>query len=83
MKNPFSLGQHEEPEFQLRRRRVIERRRRPRIAVVMGIETGDIRMFLGFVLARQPPVGQGLLIHEVSRSHTKRCTTDGKTLLDE
>ena len=23
-----------------------------------------------FVLAQQPPVGQGLLIHEVSRSHT-------------
>ena len=23
-----------------------------------------------FVLVRQPPVGQGLLIHEVSRSHT-------------
>jgi hypothetical protein len=22
------------------------------------------------ILARQPPVGQGLLIHEVSRSHT-------------
>jgi hypothetical protein len=25
---------------------------------------------LPFYLARQPPVGQGLLIHEVSRSHT-------------
>ena len=24
-----------------------------------------------FVLVRQPPVGQGLIIHEVSRSHTK------------
>jgi len=24
----------------------------------------------GFFLARQPPVGQGLLIHEISRSHT-------------
>jgi len=23
-----------------------------------------------FVLARQPPVGQDLLIHEVSKSHT-------------
>ena len=26
--------------------------------------------FLSFFLARQPPLGQGLLIHEVSRSHT-------------
>jgi len=26
-------------------------------------------MFVCF-LARQPPIGQGLLIHEVSRSHT-------------
>jgi len=23
-----------------------------------------------FILAQQPPVGQGLLIHEVSRAHT-------------
>jgi hypothetical protein len=27
-------------------------------------------MFLCLFLAQQPPVGQGLLIHEVSRSHT-------------
>jgi len=26
--------------------------------------------YLGVSLAQQPPVGQGLLIHEVSRSHT-------------
>ena len=31
-----------------------------------------------FFLAQQPPVGQGLLIHEVSRSHTV-----GRTPLDE
>jgi len=31
-------------------------------------------------LAQQPPVGHGLLIHEVSRSHT---TTVGRTPLDE
>ena len=30
-----------------------------------------------------PPVGQGLLIHEVSRSHTHRRTTVGRTPLDE
>jgi len=30
-----------------------------------------------------PPVGQGLLIHEISRSHTKRRTTVGTTPLDE
>jgi len=30
-----------------------------------------------------PSVGQGLLIHEVSRSHTKRLTTVGTTPLDE
>jgi len=29
----------------------------------------DRRDFL-FPLAQQPPVGQGLLIHQVSRSHT-------------
>jgi len=29
--------------------------------------------FYFFFWARQPPLGQGLLIHEVSRSHT---TTD-------
>jgi len=27
-------------------------------------------MFVCLFLARQPPVGQGLIIHEVSRSHT-------------
>ena len=27
-------------------------------------------IFFFFLLAQQPPVGQGLLIHEVSRSHT-------------
>jgi len=32
------------------------------------------------LLAQQPPVGQGLLIHEVSRS---RRTTVGRTSLDE
>ena len=34
-------------------------------------------------LARQPPVGQGLLIYEVSRSHTQRRTTVGRTPLEE
>jgi len=38
--------------------------------------------FFLLLLARQPPVGQGLLIHEVSRSH-KRRTTVGRTPLEE
>jgi len=36
-----------------------------------------------FNLAQQPPVGHGLLIHEVSRSHTEGHTTVGRTPLDE
>jgi len=32
--------------------------------------------------APPPPVGHGLLIHEVSRSHTKRLTTVGRPPLD-
>ena len=38
---------------------------------------------LFFLLAQQPPVGQGLLIHEFSRSHTQRSTTVGRTPLDD
>ena len=34
-------------------------------------------------LAEHPPVGQGFLILEVSRSHTHRRTTVGRTPLDE
>jgi hypothetical protein len=30
----------------------------------------NLACFLGCFLAQQPPVGQGLFIHEVSRSHT-------------
>jgi hypothetical protein len=30
----------------------------------------DVCLFVCLFLARQPPVGQGLLIYEVSRSHT-------------
>jgi len=36
-----------------------------------------------FFWRNSPPVGQGLLIHEVSRSHTKRRTTVGSNPLDE
>ena len=39
--------------------------------------------FFFLLLAQQPPVGQGLLIHEVSRSHTQWRTTVGWTALDE
>ena len=34
-------------------------------------------------LARQPPVGHGLLIHEDFLDHTQRCTTVGRTPMDE
>jgi hypothetical protein len=44
---------------------------------------GNIYSFYVFVAtAPPPPVGQGLLIHEVSRSHTA-TTTDGRTPLDK
>ena len=39
--------------------------------------------FLGWVWGQQPPVGQGLLIPEVSRSHTQWHTTVGRTPLDK
>jgi len=35
-----------------------------------------------FLLAQQPPVGQGFLIHEVSRSHTTTHHS-GRTALEE
>jgi hypothetical protein len=35
-----------------------------------------------FYMAQQPPVGQGLLIHEVSRSQSTSSTV-GRTPLDE
>ena len=38
--------------------------------------------YLVFTLAQQLPVGRGLLIHEVSRSHT-RHTAIGRTPLDD
>jgi len=40
-------------------------------------EPRAVSLFVLFVclsLARQPPLGQGLLIHEVSRSHTTHHT---------
>ena len=37
-------------------------------------------LYIFFCLAQQPPLGQGLLIHEVSRSDT-RLTTVHRTLL--
>jgi len=36
-----------------------------------------------FFLVRQPTVGQGLLIHNVSRSHIQQHITIGRTPLDE
>jgi len=40
-------------------------------------------LFVCLFLARQSPLGHGLLIHEVSRSHTQRRTTVCRTPLDE
>jgi len=41
------------------------------------------RVVFFFILAQQPPVGHGLLNHEVSRRHTQRRTIVGRTPLDE
>ena len=38
--------------------------------IIIITDTGHIFVVCLLFLARQPPVGQGLLIHEVSRSHT-------------
>ena len=50
-------------------------------------KTNYLWVCLSFFLARQrppsPPVGHGLLIYEVSISHTLRHTTVGRTPLDE
>ena len=45
----------------------------------------SILIFFLSLLARQPPVGLGLLIHEVCffLDHTQRHTTVGRTPLDE
>jgi len=40
--------------------------------LTVNIQTNNFshRLFVSLFLALQPPVGQDLLIHEVSRSHT-------------
>jgi hypothetical protein len=40
------------------------------VIVLIQNHTLDSRRIIFFLLAKQPPVGQGLLTHEVSRSHT-------------
>ena len=40
---------------------------------------GPKKAELTFFLAQQRPVGQSLIIHEISRSHTQRRTTVGRT----
>jgi len=40
------------------------------IALISCKVSGSFLLLLFFFLAQQPPVSQGLLIHEVSRSHT-------------
>jgi len=42
-------------------------------AVLLILAT--VRFYYFFLLAQQPPLGQGLLIHEVSRSHTTKHHT--------
>jgi hypothetical protein len=34
-------------------------------------------------MAQQPPVGQGVLIIDATRSHSDKCATVGRTPLDE
>jgi hypothetical protein len=41
------------------------------------------RILIFFFVALRPNAGHGLLIPEVSRSHTQRRTTVGRTPLDE
>ena len=66
----------------------------PALTEVVDVYTGDclkvfnchvhLMLLSMFVFgAKAPPVGQCLLIHEVSRSHTQRRTTVGRTPLDE
>ena len=43
----------------------------------------EVFFFVCLFLAWQPPVGQSLLIHEVSSSHTQRRTTVGRISLEE
>jgi hypothetical protein len=40
--------------------------------IVIINETDGVCLFVCLFLARQPPVGQGLLIHEVCRSYHTR-----------
>jgi hypothetical protein len=40
------------------------------IVIYVRVVANDVVISSFFLLAQQPPVGQDLLIHEVSRSHT-------------
>ena len=42
----------------------------PLLCLIVSLFSEKFRLFVCLFLARQPPVGHGLLIHEVSRSHT-------------
>jgi len=56
--------------------------RKPSIVLTIFVIYFKILVVLFFfTMAQQPPVGQGLLIIEASRSHTH--TTLGRTSLDE
>jgi len=46
-------------------------------------EINDIFFYIFFSVALRPNAGEGLLIREVSRSHTQRRVTVGRTSLDE
>jgi hypothetical protein len=46
-------------------------------------EWSELKARFFFGATPPPPVGQGVPIHEVSRSHTKRLTTVGRAPLDE
>ena len=44
--------------------------RNPNLVAVFVVHIAEVILFVCLFLARQPPVGHGLLIHKVSRSHS-------------
>ena len=56
--------------------------RKNSVIIVFSLRTFSHPVEVWLVFARQPPVGQGLLIHDVF-DHTQRRATVGRTPLDE
>ena len=59
------------------------RRLRNKKKEYLKVKLINLKLTVCLFLARQLPVGQDLLIHEVSRSHTQQRTTVGRTPVDE